>query len=429
MTTLRCDVLVLGSTLGGLVAATYLAREGLRVVLIEEDVQSKRPPALREPFLLSGLDSQGGIRRVLREVALPLREQQEIRSVLRPVQVVLPHARIEVMPDLDDMVDELAAYRLCSADAAHAWLAASDRRGDEAREELWNEGGLRHGRPDTPGEKPPAECVPFRAALHGALRAQDAPAGPAASALLLRSARLAVFRMPHAGTPFLDLFRRRLAHLYGEIHATGGLALGGDREHIEVALDRGGFRARALVVAVPREPLWRTLAAGGAPEWLPPGAPVKHLPSRLFRVEAQALPPGMGDRTIVATGASEALRWYARIPAPGHPDIEWLLVQGPGAAAQAEHDPFGELAPFGTKGAVAIDTGPQPRWDLDACELRIPPGAPPPSRTRVPVVYVGPEPAAGLGFEGEVLMARHRARELAKQLTQRQSTLSFHRPL
>ena len=426
---MRCDVLVVGSTLGGLVAATYLAREGLRVVLIEEDVQSKRPPALREPFLLSGLDSQGCVRRVLREVALPLREQQEIRVVARPVQVVLPSARVDVTPGTEELAQELAAYRLCTPDAARAWLESSDRRGEEAREELWNEGQLRHGRPDTPGEKAPAECVPFRAALHGTVRALDAPPGPAASAFLLRTARLAAFRMPHAGTPFLDLFRRRLSHLFAEIHPTGALALHGERDHVEIELDRGGFRARALVVAVPREPLWRALAAGGAPEWLAPGPPVRHMPSRLFRVDAQAVPLGMGDRTVVATGAAETLHWFSRIPEPGHPDIEWLLVQGPGAAARTEQDPFGELAPFGTKGAIAIDAGPQPRWDLDACELRIPPGAPPPARPRVPLVYVGPEPSAGLGFDGEVLMARHRARELARQLNARKPPVAFHRPL
>ena len=80
MTTIRSDVLVLGSTLGGLVAANYLARAGLRVVLLEEEVQTKRSSLLREPFLLSGLESSGRIMRVLRELALPLIEQREIRG-------------------------------------------------------------------------------------------------------------------------------------------------------------------------------------------------------------------------------------------------------------------------------------------------------------------------------------------------------------
>ena len=54
MTTIRSDVLVLGSTLGGLIAATYLARAGLRVTLFEEDTHDKRLGLLREPFLLTG---------------------------------------------------------------------------------------------------------------------------------------------------------------------------------------------------------------------------------------------------------------------------------------------------------------------------------------------------------------------------------------
>ena len=79
MTTIRSDVLVLGSTLGGLVAANYLARAGLRVVLLEEEVHAKRPTLLRDPFMLSGLASGGPVMRVLRELALPLIEQREIQ--------------------------------------------------------------------------------------------------------------------------------------------------------------------------------------------------------------------------------------------------------------------------------------------------------------------------------------------------------------
>ena len=90
MTTVRSDVLVLGSTLGGLVAATYLARLGLHVVLLEEAAHAKRPTLLREPFLLSGLESSGRVMRVLRELALPLIEQPSGRIVPPLCVMVLP---------------------------------------------------------------------------------------------------------------------------------------------------------------------------------------------------------------------------------------------------------------------------------------------------------------------------------------------------
>ena len=82
MTTLRADadVIVLGSTLGGLVAGSYLARAGLRVVLLEEEAHRKRPGLLREPFLLPGLGRGGTVRRVIQELGL---ETHTVRETLR----------------------------------------------------------------------------------------------------------------------------------------------------------------------------------------------------------------------------------------------------------------------------------------------------------------------------------------------------------
>ena len=110
MTTLRCDVLVLGSSLGGLVAATYLARSGLRTVLIEEDALAKRPPLLREPFVLSGVEIDGPAHRVFRELALPLIEQRRIAQRSVALQVLLPHARLDVHAGRRDLARELAAF-------------------------------------------------------------------------------------------------------------------------------------------------------------------------------------------------------------------------------------------------------------------------------------------------------------------------------
>ncbi|MCH6563464.1 MAG: hypothetical protein IH800_13730 [Myxococcales bacterium] len=133
MTTIRSDVLVLGSTLGGLVAANYLARAGLRVVLLEEEVHAKRPTLLRDPFMLSGLASGGPVMRVLRELALPLIEQREIQRSDVALQVILPAARIDVVRGQDALAREIEAHGLGNAKALKAWLAAVDAQAAEAR--------------------------------------------------------------------------------------------------------------------------------------------------------------------------------------------------------------------------------------------------------------------------------------------------------
>ena len=63
MTTLRADsdVLILGSPLGGLVAGSYLARAGLRVVLVDGAAHGKRPAILRDPFPVPGPARHGAV--------------------------------------------------------------------------------------------------------------------------------------------------------------------------------------------------------------------------------------------------------------------------------------------------------------------------------------------------------------------------------
>jgi hypothetical protein len=434
MTTLRSDVLVIGSSLGGLVAATYLARAGLRTVLIEEDTLAKRPPLLREPFVLSGLEIDGPAHRVFRELALPLIEQRRVLQRSVSLQVLLPRARIDVHAGRRDLARELDAFSVCDPAAAQAFFEAVDARGDELRARLV-EGdagesnaplvqrllalGARNGSADTSLGPMPEGLAPFVGALLAALSRLTPESSPGRdAAMLLRGTREGGFFMPDAGTPFLDLFRRRFQTLHGEIRSAGDFALVSERGELGIELPRGRLFARGVVLAAPIELLRRvSTAAGTTPRWLAPRTPPVDIPLRLFRAEKGALPVGLAARAVVAPGAPEALHWLARYPDPVQGGVEWLLVAGPGATALPIEQPLGDLNPFPDEGLVPVDLGPAPRWDRDTADHRFL-GARAESalRTKPPVFAVGAELAPGLGFEGELLLARQAALRLADRL-------------
>ena len=434
MTTIRSDVLVLGSTLGGLVAANYLARAGLRVVLLEEEVQAKRPALLREPFMLSGLESGGPVMRILRELALPLIEQREIRRSDLALQVILPDARIDVVRGQDALAREIEAHGLAEAKTLRTWLQAVDAQAARTQADLWEDAAHPRGRglgrllPEADSAQAPAELAlppapdgldAFIGAQLAALSALESAHRTPAPALLLHMTREGAFSMPHAEIPFLELFRRRLATLHGEIRPIGSFSLVLDRSDVGLELPRGRLFGRALVIAVPREPLRRFLMKSGpAPSWLKRSAQPQEARSRIFRAERRALPQGMAERVIRADGRSpEELHWFARRPDPEDKKIEWLVFFGPGAHRLPSHHPLGELAPFSAPGIVPVEPGPNPSWDLDASGLLFPdPVIPSAVRQRPPVVTVGPELAPGLGFEGELLGARRVALRLAARL-------------
>ncbi len=405
MTTLRSDVLVIGSSLGGLVAATYLARSGLRTVLIEEDALAKRPPLLREPFALSGLEIDGPAHRVFRELALPLIEQRSVAQRSVALQVLLPHARLDIHAGRRDLARELDAFQVCDPAAAQAFFEAVDVRGDELPEASL--GALPDG------------LAPVIGALLAALSrlTPESPPGRDA-AMLLRGTREGGFFMPDAGAPFLDLFRRRFLTLHGEIRSAGEFALVSDQGELGVELPRGRLFARGAVLAAPLELLRRvSTAAGATPRWLAPRTPPVDIPLRLFRAEKDALPVGLAARAVVAPGAPEAVHWLARYADPVQQGIEWLLVAGPGATALPIDQPLGELNPFPDDGLVPVELGPAPRWDRDAADHRfLATRNESVLRAKPPVYAVGAELAPGLGFEGELLLARQAALRLAERL-------------
>jgi len=434
MNTQRSDVLVLGSSLGGLVAAAYLARAGLRVVLVEEECLAKRPPLLREPFALSGLESEGPAQRVMRELALPLIEQRRIAQREVSLQVLLPRARVDVHAGRRELARELAAYRLCDPEAALAFLDAADLRGDALRARLLE------GEPAEAGgafmsrifaraaRSAPADAglgaVPngleaiVEALVAGLSRLVPSGATGRDAALLLRGTREGGFFMPDAGAPFLDLFRRRLLALHGEIRSTAEFALVSERGDLGIELPRGRLFARAVVLAAPLELIRRMGAqTGSVPRWLPARTPPVDMIAQLYRAEPDSLPVGLAARAVVAPGPLESMYWLARHPDPVQKGVEWLLVGGPGAAGLPRDRPLGELSPSPSSGITRVDLGATPRWDRDAADHRfLGPRADGNLRGKPPVVAVGAELAPGLGFEGELLLARQAALRLAERL-------------
>jgi pyridine nucleotide-disulfide oxidoreductase len=434
MTTLRSDVLVIGSSLGGLVAATYLARAGLRTVLVEEDTLAKRPPLLREPFALSGLEIEGPAHRVFRELALPLIEQRRIAQRSVSLQVLLPHARLDVHAGRRDFARELEAFDVCDPKEAQAFFEAVDARGDEIRARLVEgdagdagaplvrrllAGAARNGSAEASLGPLPDGLGPVVTALLAGLSrlTPESPPGRDA-ALLLRATREGGFFMPDAGAPFLDLFRRRFLTLHGEIKTTGDFALVNERGELGIELPRGRLFARGAILAAPIELLRRvSTSAGTTPRWLAPRTPPVDMPLRLFRADPDALPVGLASRAVVVPGAVEAMHWVSRYADPVQEGVEWLLVAGPGATALPLDQPLGALNPFPDGGLVPIDLGPSPRWDRDASDHRfLTPRSESLLRTKPPVFAVGAEIAPGLGFEGELLLARQAALRLAERL-------------
>jgi hypothetical protein len=420
---------VVGTTLGSLVAAAYLARSGLRVVVLEEEVHGQRPPVLREPFLLSGLERGGPVLMVLQELGVPMVERRELAVEPVALQVILDGARIDVGRGRPALAEELEAYGIAKSAESLDWLEAVDAGGDVLRAELQagprpTATGLRElpsrlglaRRPAEPSAMPllpatPGPLEPFYRAICAGLSGGHGPVPPGPAALLLRSTRDGAHQMPHAGRPFLDLLRRRILEFHSEIHPAGQLRLVRERNAIGFDLARGRRLARALVIGVPLHALAQALESS-APRWMRRGRPPREVPLRLLRADRAAIPVGMARRGIDAMG--RGLRWWSRSADPNDSRIEWIVVTGDGVHDLSPESPLGPLAPFANGRLEGVDPGPVPGWDLDS--FRFDAGVPALLQRRPPVYAVGAERAPELGFEGEILLARATAQQLIERL-------------
>lgn len=427
-------MIVVGTSIGALVSAAYLARSGLRVRVLEEETLGQRPPLLREPFAATGLERGGPLQRVLEELGTPLIERRELHFEPVALQVVLPEARIEVGRGRAALAEELEAYGIAKAPEALDWLEAIDGGGEALRRGLHREraaaprrllrlfGGARWAHEGLdPDWMPALPAVPralesFVAALRRPSCASASEPGPAATALLIRGTRDGLHEPPHAGRPLADLFRRRIHEHHSEIVPTGALGWAPQRGLVGFELARGRLLARALVIGTPMDALRRALATTGpVPRWLKRSQAPAEVPVRLLRARSSALPVGMARRGIDATGRLP--RWWTRTRDPLEPNVEWLVLSGEGVPELESGEPLGGIAPFGANRIRLVDPGPPPTWDLDPPSLRFHRAAPEEVSKRPPVRVVGPERAPELGVEGEVLLARATALELADQLS------------
>ncbi|MFQ5697707.1 MAG: hypothetical protein ACE5IL_05400 [Myxococcota bacterium] len=427
------DVIVVGTSIGALVSAAYLARAGLRVRVLEEETLGQRPPLLREPFAATGLERGGPLQRVLGELGTPLIERRELHFEPLALQVVMPEARIEVGRGRAALAEELEVYGIAKAPEALDWLEAIDGGGEALRRALQRErgappaglarllGGARRRRePVDPEWMPALPAVPralesFVGALRRPSCASATEPGLAATALLIRGTRDGLHEPPHAGRPLADLFRRRIREHHSEIVPAGALAWSPQRGLVGFELARGRLLARALVVGAPMDALRRALAAeGSVPRWLKRAQVPSDVPVHLLRAPSSALPIGMARRGIDASGRLP--RWWTRTRDPLEADVDWIVLAGEGVPELASGQPLGGIAPFGGDRIRHVDPGPAPAWDLDPPSLRYHASAPEVLSHQPPIRLVGPERAPELGVEGEVLLARATALELAERL-------------
>ena len=429
MATIRLDIIVVGSSLGGLVAGAYLARAGLHVAVLEEELHASRPPLLRDPFLLSGLEIGGGVQRSLGDIGVSPSELRKLRRYPVALQVLLPGTRIDVPEGRARLSRELQAFGLLSASETAEWLELVDSAGDASRRQLWeSKPATRLGRLLELWRRPPpqiASLPPAPEALRGFIAAQmqvlsgqaGSPSG-AAAALLLRSVRDGGTLPASAGELFSDLLRQRLHAHDAEIRPLGEFSLAAQGGEIQLELPNERLSARSLIVAAPRGLVGRAAAGSGSgPRWLRRAPQPREIPVRLFRAEREALPGGLARRAVVAPGGPEQTYWIARHDDPERPGIEWLAIAGPGAEKLPANDPLGALGPFSDGRVVAVDAGPSPKWDRDASDLRFPATRLPAWLKRnPPIVAVGPEVEPGTGFEGEVQRARAVALRLIDRL-------------
>jgi len=452
----RWDIVVLGSALPGLVAAAYLAKRGLRVLVIEEEAAARLFPGFHEPFLLLG--GEGSVLNLcFQELMLPLIERRALERDATAFQLVLPEARINFgEPTLTS--SELAGWGLCTADAAEELVRALARAGAAERAAMLDAPVVRSGRLRTlarggapraarrerglPVEitSPPPSLEPlFAAQLRALSHLGDAPMPPEGFARLVGGPLESPALSPTTGCFVHELLRRRIKALHGEFRAVSRrfqLIEVNSQPGIAVEKATEVWVGRALIINAPKRALADFLrgADGADSPLLQVSEPTHRCVALHYRIRCDLIPEGMERRVICVRDLHKAMTGDNVItlqqfpPAEGSRSCDWIartVVEHTQSAEQAAETAVAavlrDLLPFSADKLSRVHSA-APVWD-DATLLSDPkPGGGWPCDTdirlasRPPVFHLAREDVAALGSEGELLLGWRAGEVIGAQL-------------
>ncbi|MAI26924.1 MAG: NAD(P)-binding protein [Myxococcota bacterium] len=448
----RWDVIVLGSGLSGLVAAARLSAANHSVLVVEEDAARAQHPALREPFLLSGLRDEGVLYHILRNLNIPLIDRRRLQAERLAYQVVSPKWRVDVGA-AKHMPAELEAWGLGGdEDDLPALIRILTEATDAERNamleaEVVRSGrriGLRRGL----GGSAYLRGLPVEAArLEGELKSffdgQLSALSNLASSEVTGEARSRLMGLAlHGGAGFGDgppwlmgLLRRRIEALHGEFRTVAGdfaLVSADGQPGIRVTESDELWLGRVMAVAASPAGLTQALDPESLPNFLSkPRNPCRRIAVH-FRVDQDALPRGMGARLIslgeetsgeTASGRVATLTAHACTEESGQVDLVARMrarTTDEFESVETELEArIRSLIPFSGERLKRLKQR-RPLWDDDGWLEDPKPGAGWPvvmdvrASGRPPVYRLNRSGVASLGFEGDLLLG-WRAGDLISQ--------------
>jgi len=472
----RWDALILGSSLTALVAAARIGASGQRVLIVEEGARAALPPALKEPFFLTGLRDEGVLDACLKLLSVPLIDRRRVAAERLAFQIAADPVRIDV-GQAAVTAEELVAWGLAKPEEAQTLVRELIESSKVERGVLLESAAVRIGRRTTGGR--PAQIGHHRRGLPGIVGTLSGPLPGLVSAQIRALSNLGLGSPPPEsqarllgvplaggagfadGPPWLyDLLRKRVTSSYGDFRTLNGdfdlVAVSG-QPGVRVRRTGEIWLGRTLVLAAPPSSLRDSYLSGAVSGHGDPaassaasaggsaGVPTRPVPSILerggqrayraaflFSVPTAVLPEGMSARLILPEQDAESpTTAITAFPSQTHSQRVDLVAR----AVVPDRDPerlarlrariaarLRDLMPFCRDTVVSIDVE-MPRWDGDDGWLEDPlPGLGWPSEvdlrlsTRPAIYHLDRAAVAALGFEGDLLLGWRGGDAIAAEL-------------